>query len=231
MLKKLLSATLTITLLSLTFGSIPHSLAKGKKIVFNPPTSGAPKDTTGAATRDGQTCLNSSSQTTKQVVPILPPSNYGLTISSRPEYLIYKDKISAKQMLFSLKDENGEQIYQTFLELPSEAGIFNIKIPSESPELVVNKKYHWIMVFVCGKSLRPDSPNIEGWVQRIPKSQDLEAKLQSSSAFDRLIIYGEKGIWYDLVSDLNRLRLDSPGNQALLQDWESLLKSQNLKLS
>lgn len=235
---KICLAALTIGLISGAIAPIPNSLAQSKRdsnrstsrtIVFKPPKDGAPKITNGAATRDGKTCLSDSSQNKRLTVAILPQTHYGLTISSRPEFLLYKTKTSAKQMLFSLKNEEGEQIYQAFLPLPAETGVVAIDMPSDAPELTINKKYKWTMAIICGKTLRPDSPTIEGWIQRIPKSQALTAQLQTSTPFDQIALYGENGIWYDMVSNLNRLRQASPENQALTKAWEQLLKDNGLQ--
>lgn len=224
--------TLVIALLSVSFGSIPHSLAQNTRernrstsgtVIFKPPKDKAPKTTSAAGTRDGHTCISNS-------FPILPQTNYGLTISGRPEFLIYKPKTSDKRMLFSLKNEDGEQVYQTFLPLPSETGIVAINMPSEAPELLANKKYKWTMAIICGKTLKPDSPIIEGWIQRIPESSTLSAKLQASTPFERIVLYGENGIWYDMVSNLNKLRQASLENQTLTKAWEQLLKDNGLQI-
>lgn len=213
-------STLVTTLLPLAF--MPE-VTMSQTINFKPPSSGAPKTTTGAATRD-QSCLSNPSQPHKKTLPILPQSNYGLTTASHPELPIFKVKTSARQILLSLQSENGEQVYQTFLPLMSETGFVAINYPKQAPDLVVNQKYQWTMTFICGKSLRPDSPAISGWIQRIPKSQALASRLQASSPIERVIVYGENGIWYDMISEFHRLQKQSPNNPQLAKAWEKLLK-------
>ena len=142
---------------------------------------------------------------------------------------IYKNKTSAKQMLFSLRDDAGEQIYQTFLPVPSVSGVVAISMPEEAPELTVNKKYKWTVAIICGKSLRPDSPTIEGWIQRVPESSSLTSKLQSANPLEKIALYGENGLWYDLVSSLNKLRIASPSDQYLSKAWEELIKDNGIK--
>jgi len=208
---------------------VAPSLAQNKKVVFNPPSGSAPKTTTGAATRDVGSCLRDSSRNSKETTAILPQSQYGLTIASRPELLIYKNKTSAKQMLFSLKDDSGEQVYQTFMPVPPVSGVLAIAMPKEAPELMVNKKYKWTVAVICGKSLRPDSPTIEGWIQRVPESSALASKLQSANPLEKIALYGENGLWYDLVSSLNKLRIASPSDQYLSNAWEKLIKDNGIK--
>jgi hypothetical protein len=221
-LSKICLSTSTATLLSLAF--MPEMMM-AQTINFKPPSGRAPKTTTGAATRDGS-CLIDSTIPDKPIktLPILPQSNYGLTISSRPELPIFKAKTSAKQILLSLESEDSKEVYQTFLPLPSEVGFVSINFPKDAPDLVANKKYKWTMAFICGKTLKPDSPIISGWIQHIPKSQLLTTKLKSASPVDRIVIYGENGIWYDMIKELNRLQKQNPSNQTLSKAWNKLIK-------
>ena len=223
MISKVCLSTLTAIAMPLAFAP-EMMMAQTRPISFVPPNGGAPKTTTGAATRDRSCLVDSSQPNKKTTLPILPQSNYGLTISSRPEFLIFKTKSTAKQMFLSLESEDGEQVYQTFLPVSSEVGFVTINFPSQAPDLVVNKKYKWTMTFICGKALRPDSPAIAGWIQHIPKSQTLVAKLQAATPIDRVVIYGENGIWYDMVNELNRLQKQTPNNQTLSKAWDKLLK-------
>ena len=124
----------------------------------------------------------------------------------------------------SLESEDEEQVYQTFLPLSSDVGFVTINFPSQAPDLIVNKKYKWTMTFICGKALRPDSPAIAGWIQRTAQSQALTTKLRAASPVDRVVIYGENGIWYDMISELYRLQKQTPNNPTLSKAWEKLLK-------
>jgi Domain of Unknown Function (DUF928) len=196
-------------------------------IVFKPPKDSMPRLTNGAATRDGSTCLSDSAQVGKLTKPILPQNHFGLTLANRPEFLINKTNSSTKQIFFSLKQENGEQIYQTFLPLPAETGIVGINMPADAPELIANQKYKWTMAFICGAALRPDSPTISGWIQRIPKSSIVAAKLQKASPLEQIALYGEMGIWYDMVSALNKLRNSNSGEISGV--WQKLLNENGMK--
>jgi hypothetical protein len=220
MMPKICLSTLTAILLPLAF---TPEVMLAQTVNFKPPSGRAPKTTTGAATRD-QSCLFDSAQPNKKTSPILPQTNYGLTTSSRPEILIFKTKSSARQIFFSLESEDGEQVYQTFSPLSSDVGFVKINFPSQAPDLIANKKYKWTMTFICGKALRPDSPAIAGWVQRTTPTQALTTKLRNASPIARVAIYGENGIWYDMINELYRLQKQSPDNSTISQAWEKLLK-------
>jgi hypothetical protein len=222
-ISKICLSTLTLILLPLSF--TPDKIM-AQTINFRPPSGAAPKTTTGAATRDSS-CLIDSSRTDQkfsQTLPILPKSNYGLTFSERPAFPIFKTKTSAKQVFLSLESEDGENVYQNFLPLTTEVGFITINFPQDAPNLVINKKYKWTMAFICGKMLKPDSPSISGWIQQVPKSQSLSAKLKSASPVDRIAVYGENGIWYDMINELNQLKKQNPSNQTLSSAWDKLIK-------
>jgi hypothetical protein len=220
-ISKICLSALTAIVLPLTF---TPEIVNAQTINFKPPSSGAPKTTTGAATRD-RNCLS------KETLPILPQSNYGLTISNRPELLIFKSKTSAKQIFLSFESEDGQDFYQTFLPLPSENGLVSINFPNDAPELVVNKKYKWTIAFICGKVLKPDSPTISGWIQHIPKSQMLATKLKAAKPMDRVLLYGENGIWYDMINELHQIQKLSPNDQTISKAWDKLLKDHVVQLS
>jgi hypothetical protein len=38
------------------------------------------------------------------------------------------------------------------------------------------------------------------------------------------VIYGENGIWYDMIKELNRLQKQNPSNQTLSKAWNKLIK-------
>jgi hypothetical protein len=52
----------------------------------------------------------------------------------------------------------------------------------------------------------------------------LTTKLKSASPVDRIVIYGENGIWYDMIKELNRLQKQNPSNQTLSKAWNKLIK-------
>jgi hypothetical protein len=234
-------AIAAVALISSALVSIPSSLAQSqrkvnrlpaKAIVFQPPREGAPKVTTGAATRNGGACAsNASLDRALSVLPILPPqTQYGLTFASRPTFLAYvPPATSAKQMFFSLKSADGDQIYQTFLPLTSDQGLVAVSLPSAAPELAVDRNYKWSMAIVCGQALRPDSPRIEGWVKRVARSSEISTKLQTLTPLDRVALYGQYGIWYDMMGDLNLLRRTSPNDQIVSSAWQQLLKDNGLQ--
>jgi hypothetical protein len=238
MFSKISPAIVIIGLMPILFGPSTFSQAQtpkipnrgsNKAIIFKPPKEGVPKSTNGAATRDGKTCLSDSTQNGKNTIPILPQNRYGLTLSARPEFLIYKATSPAKEILFSLQSEDDVQVYQAFLPLPTATGVVSIRMPNDAPELIENNKYRWTMAIICGKTLRPDSPTIGGWIQRIPKSPLLSAQLKTATLLDQVALYGENGIWYDMVSTLNKLQRTSPDNQVLSKVWNQLLKDNGMQ--
>jgi hypothetical protein len=87
------------------------------------------------------------------------------------------------------------------------------------------------MTFICGKALRPDSPAIAGWIQRTPQTQALATKLSTASPINRVAIYGENGIWYDMISELYRLQKQTPNNPTLSKAWDKLLKDHVVQTS
>ncbi|MEA5570041.1 DUF928 domain-containing protein [Calothrix sp. UHCC 0171] len=218
-----LATALSITLYSVYIWAIPSLAAR---VVFKPPGDRMPRTSAGGASRTGPTCgINSSNSSQENVTPILPRSNIGLTVAEHPTIFIYIPKTKAKTAFFSLEDANEKNIYQGRFDLPQQAGIMQIKLPSSIPELKTEQKYKWSLAMICTADLEPDSPFISGWIRRVSvnhNSRNLQANLDSVANL------AASGLWYDVLSTLAQLRHSQPNNPALVTTWQDLLNSVGL---
>ncbi len=195
------------------------------QVTFNPPKARAPKSSSGGASRDASTCGADLTVTTKaSVTPLLPNTNIGLTIAERPAILVYIPQTNAKKALFSLKDQQGKQYYQTTLALPKKRSVIEVKLPDSVSPLKIGKNYQWSLVMICTEELEPDSPWVSGWISRVQSSGSLNQKptLELVSKLARM------GIWYDSLSTLAELKRKQPNNPNVITSWQELLNSVDL---
>jgi hypothetical protein len=82
---------------------------------------------------------------------------------------------------------------------------------------------------MCGETIRPDNPTVEGRIQRIAPNPALSSQLKSLSAVERAALYGKNGIWYDTLTSLAQQRRSQPKDSTLAATWEKLLKSVGLE--
>lgn len=203
-------------------------------IFFNPPPDDEkPDKTTGAGSRNDRQCSqdaqNYSAQTPSSqpaLQALVPTDNYGLTFSERPTFWVYIPNTSAKQIVLSIKEEGIKHHSQIFLPNTGVSGIIGLKLGESSQPLEIGKNYQWAVVMVCGDKPNPNDPVITAWVKRVAQSQQLDSSL---NLLEQAILYGKKGMWYDLLTTLAQARQLQPEDSKLIISWAELLSSVELK--
>lgn len=199
------------------------------RVMFDPPGDGQPSDTEGGASRNGGMCPQDAKALNPSVTPLMPANRQGLTVADHPTFFVYVPQTSAQKALFVLKDEKEDYFYQKPISIPRTAGIVSFKLPSDAPALEVGKNYKWSFVVICGEAIRPDSPVVEGRIQRIEPNPALSSQLKNLLPLQRAAVYGKGGIWYDTITSLAELKRSQPGDATLVTTWEELLKSVGLE--
>ncbi|OUC11800.1 MAG: hypothetical protein B0A82_26155 [Alkalinema sp. CACIAM 70d] len=194
--------------------------------------NGAPTSASGGASRVGTYYLNPSivgADGPAAIKALLPQSYFGTTISERPTILVYVPASSAQEAIFSLKDEAGNTQYQLTLPVSGQAGIMAVTLPSDAPALEVSKNYQWFLALDVDGQLSPSTPYVDGWVQRIQPTAELEAALQQTDALKRAEALGKAGVWYDCVTTLSSARSTQSNGETFNKQWTELLSSVGLK--
>jgi hypothetical protein len=192
----------------------------------------APQQASGGASRVGSYDLNPSSVGAAgpaAIIALLPQNFYGTTVSERPTILVYIPASNAEEAVFSLKDEAGNTQYQMTIPVALKAGVIAIKLPAEAPALAVGKNYHWFLAVKLNGQLGPNTPYIDGWIQRIQPNTELTTAMEQKDALKLAAAFGKHGVWYDCVEILAALHSGQPTNVTLNKQWEELLSSVSLK--
>ena len=191
-----------------------------------PPNRGAAGNRRGAASRgdceaisERLTALVPEYQKTVQGKK-LPSQVWGLTAAERPILWFYQPyaKASIANIQVILRDEANpanKVIYRTSLPPAQTPGIQSAVLTNVP--LATNKTYHWYLKLTMNCTA-PEPIFAEGWIQRV--------KLDAPGS---LAVYAEKGIWYDAITTVVKLRQTKPNDPALMQDWTNLLKSVELE--
>jgi hypothetical protein len=199
---------------------VKASSVKSGRRVFQPVGSRMPADTVGGGSRSLDRCPKDS---ISNPVTLLSPNTLGeRTSQERPTLLAYVAQTSAKQIFFSIQDDEGNYHYQTMMPVPTQAGLVKIQMPASSAALEPGHRYRWSVVLSCGTRLRPDSPRAESWIERV----NLTAAAGAPQAqVDRL---WSQNVWYDTVSSLAEIRRANPNDGPSAQLWADLLGSVGL---
>jgi len=197
-------------------------------VTFQPPGDGAPRDTIGGGSRNAGSCVAAAHASYPAFTPLLPDTNYGLTVSAHPIFLAYVPPTSARVAFFSLKGESNDYYYQEMVPVAPSGGIVELTLPQDAPALKVGQFYQWSMALVCGAQLRPGDPSVGGWVQRIEASPSLAHRLSTAHGLGRVTLYGNAGLWFDTLEGLLELRRLHPTDLTLVQTWEKFLSDNGL---
>ncbi|MEC4983886.1 MAG: DUF928 domain-containing protein [Oscillatoria sp. PMC 1076.18] len=212
------------------------------KVTFAAPGDSAPRTSTGGASRGevtfappGDSAPNTSAGggTRNERLPaltaLLPDTNYGQTIASRPTFFVYLPPTASTEVFFSLQDENRNHHYQTTIEVSGEGGIVSVTLPEDAPELEIGKNYAWFFAPIPpGETIQPSSYGVSGWVKRV----ELPTQISENAATNpvaQATAYAESGIWYDTLAVLAAAQKAQPENSVLVSEWRDLLQQVGLE--
>ncbi|MDZ8189835.1 MAG: DUF928 domain-containing protein [Nostoc sp. ChiSLP02] len=155
----------------------------------------------------------------------------GLTTLERPTfwfYIPYTKDLSNSSAEFSLQDSAENDVYRNAIALPSKPSIVGISLPSTA-SLEVDRTYRWYLKVRCNKETASIPVYVEGGIKRINLDDGVIQQLEAANEpRQKIIIYAEKGIWFDALNMLVQLRVSNYNDASIEKDWQSLLQSVNL---
>lgn len=195
-----------------------------QNVNFKPPDVGAPDNRQGATHRGP--CPEDL-----QIIPLIPPSNKGLTVAESPTFFAYVSD-PAIPVKFTLQTEDAKEVYTTTFKV-DKPGIAEVSIPiaGESKKSIeVGKEYQWSFAGICNDDPVDASGHyfVSGLVSRIEVASNLQSDLANPDPMARAIAYAKNDIWYDTVSTLAQMLRKAPEDRALTAEWQQLLQSQQL---
>ncbi len=195
---------------------------------YVPPDRGAPRSTGGGASRGG-VCDQDQSIPSLPLIALRPANSLaggiGLTLESQPQFLVYLPQTLAEKAEFTLKDEQGNNVYQAEFPINGKAGIISISLPKNSIKLELDKDYDWYFSIICNPKKRVKDVTVKGWTRREVPRKDLADELQNAAEKERPRIYAKHGIWHEALTNLAELIRQNPNDPALITDWKTLLEA------
>ncbi|NET59662.1 MAG: DUF928 domain-containing protein [Symploca sp. SIO2E6] len=151
---------------------------------------------------------------TPGIVKVSLPENFRNPVASENH-----EKISA----FSrnrVSSENHEKISAFSLKKPG----FSTDSTNSTDSLEVEQLYVWRLSVICNPDNRFDDDYVWGGVERVSMSFELKNQLKDKTKRERLKIYAENGLWFDVLTTLAELREANVEDQELDEDWVELLE-------
>ncbi|NEP12561.1 MAG: DUF928 domain-containing protein [Symploca sp. SIO2C1] len=224
--------------LSLSVVLAPHLTAKaqGEQTVLAtfepPPGKDAPRGgTAGGGSRPiVGACFSNPSAKPASLTAVAPSRHIGLSQSDRPNLLVDLPQTTAQTAEVSLFDKQMNGIYQVSLPV-SQAGLVNIPLPDNAPQLKPDQPYYWTVALVCNPNDRTEDQVVGGWIEHTQPSDTLKQQLEKVTAIEKVSLYAQKGFWYDALKTLVELQRTQPDNPAVATAWTQLTKSVGLNVS
>ena len=216
----------TLSLLSFSGLGIPNSLkinafnnknpifaikpVQASEIGYKPPIRKNPRRSQGSGSRgDCNQLLLANSDLIKLLIP--SKEYAGQTIASHPTFFLNLVESISIPMEFALvKPGVAEPIFVKTIENAS-AGIIKIELPENTPSLQTGEIYKWSVSLVCNQRRPSANPLFYSWIERVATQPELSAKLAQINPSDSdkvAAIYGEAGLWYDTLSELENNQIE-----------------------
>lgn len=193
-------------------------------MTFIPPVDQNPGRSAGSGSRG---CSQESLAAENLVTLLIPSTEYaGQTTSGHPSFFWYMSKSVDVPVKFSLVQKGVPQpLYETEINAPA-AGIIQVDLPADKPELATGEVYTWSVSLVCN----PDSPSANPFyyssIERKEVTPELEEKLAAEIELSqKASVYAAAGLWYDTLAALSQAYPENLNEQP---DFQALLEQVGL---
>lgn len=195
-------------------------------VLFEPPTDEKVNNSRGGASRPTEVKCIQDDAYGIPLTALIPESGIGLTMAPRPTLLAYVPPTTATDAHLTLRDNAHIGLYQSAVNIPQTGGIIRITLPADSPELTVGETYSWSLALLC-QPTQTDMPIVGGQIRRVAQSADMVTMEQQSLHY-QAVIYGQAGVWHDMLAALATLRQATSDDGDLDANWVEVLQNENL---
>ncbi|MDJ0682522.1 MAG: DUF928 domain-containing protein [Xenococcaceae cyanobacterium MO_167.B52] len=198
-----------------------------QNIIFSLPTPLSRGIPLGRHKGGGSRTYCQKQQNLAVLVPINNKTVWGKTTATHPEFLFYLPQGS--EIEFVLQDETDNYVYHTSRQiLPERKGIISISIPQTATPLENQKTYQWTLSVSCKNNDSESFIYVQGSMEKVVLESKINTQLATANELEKVLIYAKKGIWYDAIAILARLRQDNPDDTQIKDMWSDLLEQVDL---
>jgi hypothetical protein len=114
------------------------------------------------------------------------------------------------------------------LERPAGAGLQRIRLAELGVSLETDQEYQWSVAVVPDATDHSKDVVASGWVQRVAAPDALAQQLSAAGPDGAVSVYGEAGLWYDMLdAAFERVRAN-PESDAYREQLATLLEQAGL---
>jgi hypothetical protein len=213
--------------ISLLIASMAIALHQPPVVAADPPSTGVPGRRADAGSR-GCGDSDSVAKPLTALVPIQKTANapvvFAKTAATHPTFWFYLPHRSPFTAKFVLQDQEGNSIYQSDVNLPTNTNLLSVTLPETVAPLATGKQYQWFFKLYC-QSVSPPESFVNGWIQRESIPSDLTARLNTASPQQQVQLYAKRGFWHESLDMAASLQQKNTKDTA----WGELLRSIGLE--
>jgi hypothetical protein len=161
----------------------------------------------------------------------LVPDHVGQTASAQPSLYWYLDEpVNADVVLeVTVVDESSiDPMLDRRLERPAGAGLQRIRLSDLGVSLEPDQEYQWSVAVVPDPTDHSKDVVASGWVQRVAAPDTLAQQLAAAGPEGAVSVYGEAGLWYDMLdAAFERIRAN-PESAAYREQLANVLEQAGL---
>jgi hypothetical protein len=161
----------------------------------------------------------------------LVPDHVGGTTAGQPSLYWYLAEPVAEGVAIELTliDERSiDPLVDAKLERPAAPGLQRIRLADYGVTLEPGQEYQWSVSVVPDPEDRSKDVVTTGWIERVPAPAGLAERLASAGPDGAVAIYGEAGLWYDMLDAAAGPVQERPDAEASRRQLAQLLEQAGL---
>jgi hypothetical protein len=161
----------------------------------------------------------------------LVPDHVGYTTSAQPTLYWYLSDKAKGDILFELTltdDTSIDPLVDKRLAAPTAGGLQSVDLSDYGVRLEPGREYQWSVSLVPDPKDRSKDVVASGWIERQPEPDGLASALEKAGPDEAAKLYGQQGLWYDMLGALGEQIRRNPADAHARQELASLLEQAGL---
>jgi hypothetical protein len=159
----------------------------------------------------------------------LAPNHVALTVQEQPVLYWYLSQPPKYPVELTINIERDTQpVLEKRIPLPSQAGIFPLRLSDFDIHLSTGTQYRWFLSLVPDPERRSKDIVAGAIIERVEIPETLRSRLLKASREEISNVYAEAGMWYDALMAVSSLIDEEPGNPVFHKRRAALLEQGGL---
>ncbi len=189
--------------------------------IYQPPLRGAPEGRVGGGSRgigEGLIALFA-----------LAPSHVALTVREQPTLYWYLSKSVEYPAELTIRiEKDTHSLLETHVPLPLQPGIYPLRLNDFDIHLVTGTQYRWLLTLAPNPNRRSRDIVTGAIIERVEIPESLRSRLFKTNREEIPHVYAWEGMWYDALTAISNLIVDTPNNPVFRKHRAALLEQVGL---